>query len=54
MIIRDTDTSTLVDHLKTLCHSRDHQGHNQRVLSTIRIQIKAIEMTLEERKEDQS
>ncbi len=49
MIIRDTDTETLQGALTILVDSRDHSSHNQRVLQTIRIKIKAIEITLAER-----
>ena len=49
MIIRETDTPTLQDTLEILVDSRDHSSHNQRVLQTIRIKIKAIEITLAER-----
>ncbi len=49
MIIRETGTKTLQDALTILIDSRDHSSHNQRVLQTIRIKIKAIEITLTER-----
>lgn len=49
MTIATTDTDTLKDWLEILTYARDHRSNNLQSLQSIRIKIKAIEITLADR-----